>query len=38
VLSNELFVNLHNGNRDGLRFILGHQMGHIRLHHVSLWY
>jgi Zn-dependent protease with chaperone function len=38
VLSNELFVNLYNGNRDGLRFILGHEMGHIRLHHVSLWY
>lgn len=38
VLSNELFANLYNGNRDGLRFILGHEMGHIRLHHVSLWY
>jgi len=38
VLANELFVNLYNGNRDGLRFILGHEMGHIRLHHVSLWY
>jgi Zn-dependent protease with chaperone function len=38
VLSNELFVNLYNKNRDGLRFILGHEMGHIRLHHVSLWY
>jgi Zn-dependent protease with chaperone function len=38
VLSNELFVNLYNSNRDGLRFILGHEMGHIRLHHVSLWY
>jgi Zn-dependent protease with chaperone function len=38
VLSNELFVNLHNSNRDGLRFILGHELGHIRLHHVSLWY
>jgi Zn-dependent protease with chaperone function len=38
VLANELFVNLHNGNRDGLRFILGHELGHIRLHHVSLWY
>jgi Zn-dependent protease with chaperone function len=38
VLSNELFVNLYNNNRDGLRFILGHEMGHIRLHHVSLWY
>jgi Zn-dependent protease with chaperone function len=38
VLSNELFVNLDNDNRDGLAFILGHEMGHIRLHHVSLWY
>jgi len=38
VLSNELFVNLYNNNRDGLRFILGHEMGHIRLHHVALWY
>lgn len=38
VLSNELFVNLHESNRDGLRFILGHELGHIRLHHVSLWY
>lgn len=38
VLSNELFVNLYNENRDGLRFIFGHELGHIRLHHVSLWY
>src|SRR4029434_11030096 len=38
VLSNELFVNLYRNNREGLRFILGHEMGHIRLHHVSLWY
>jgi Zn-dependent protease with chaperone function len=38
VLSNELFANLERGNREGLRFILGHEMGHIRLHHVSLWY
>jgi Zn-dependent protease with chaperone function len=38
VLSNELFANLHNRNHDGLRFILGHELGHIRLHHVSLWY
>jgi Zn-dependent protease with chaperone function len=37
-LSNELFVNLYESNRDGLRFILGHELGHIRLHHVSLWY
>jgi Zn-dependent protease with chaperone function len=38
VLSNELFVNLYDNNREGLRFILGHEMGHIRLGHVSLWY
>ncbi|MFC3383052.1 M48 family metallopeptidase [Couchioplanes azureus] len=38
VLSNELFVNLYHHNQDGLRFILGHELGHIRLHHVSLWY
>jgi Zn-dependent protease with chaperone function len=38
VLSNELFANLYNDNRDGLRFILGHELGHVRLHHVSLWY
>jgi Zn-dependent protease with chaperone function len=38
VLSNELFANLYQDNREGLRFILGHEMGHIKLHHVSLWY
>jgi Zn-dependent protease with chaperone function len=38
VLSNELFANLYQNNRHGLRFILGHEMGHIRLHHVALWY
>jgi len=38
VLSNELFANLYENNRHGLRFILGHEMGHIRLHHVALWY
>ncbi|MEV4637578.1 M48 family metallopeptidase [Actinoplanes sp. NPDC049548] len=38
VLANELFTNLYRDNREGLRFILGHELGHIRLHHVSLWY
>jgi Zn-dependent protease with chaperone function len=38
VVANELFVNLYDGNREGLRFILGHEVGHIRLHHVSFWY
>lgn len=37
-LSNELFANLRNDNREGTRFILGHEIAHIRLHHVSLWY
>ena len=38
VLSNELFANLRDDNREGTRFILGHEIGHIRLHHVALWY
>ncbi|MFD0689084.1 M48 family metallopeptidase [Actinomadura fibrosa] len=38
VLSNELFANLVKNNREGLRFILGHEMGHIKLNHVDLWY
>lgn len=38
VVSSELFAHLREENRDGLRFILGHEMAHIRLRHVSLWY
>jgi Zn-dependent protease with chaperone function len=38
VISNELFANLDNNNREGLRFILGHECAHIRLGHVALWY
>ena len=38
VIANELFANLYENNRDGLRFILGHEVGHIKLHHVSLLY
>jgi Zn-dependent protease with chaperone function len=38
VVSNELFANLRDGNRAGLRFILGHEAAHIRLGHVALWY
>ncbi len=38
VLSNELFANLRNDNREGTRFILGHEIAHIRLRHVALWY
>ena len=36
--SNELFANLYDNNRNGLRFILGRELGHIRFHHVALWY
>jgi Zn-dependent protease with chaperone function len=38
VLNSELFANLYAHNRDGLRFVLGHELGHVRLHHVALWY
>ena len=38
MLTNELFANLRHDNREGTRFILGHELGHIRLHHVALWY
>jgi|GEM_PF-1513180 len=37
-ISNELFANLRDRNREGLRFIMGHEAAHIRLGHVSLWY
>jgi Zn-dependent protease with chaperone function len=38
VLANELFANLRRESQAGLSFILGHELGHIKLHHVSLWY
>ena len=38
VLHSELFANLYQNNREGLAFIVGHEMGHIRLHHTRLWY
>lgn len=38
VLNSELFANLYQNNREGLAFIIGHEMGHIRLHHTRLWY
>ena len=38
VLHSELFANLYQNNREGLAFILGHEMGHIRLNHTRLWY
>ena len=38
VLHSELFANLYQNNREGLAFIIGHELGHIRLHHTRLWY
>jgi Zn-dependent protease with chaperone function len=38
VLHSELFANLYQHNREGLAFIVGHELGHIRLHHTRLWY
>jgi Zn-dependent protease with chaperone function len=38
VIVNELFANLARESQAGLRFILGHELAHIKLHHVSLWY
>ena len=38
VVSSELFAHLREENREGLRFILGHELGHVRLHHTGLWY
>ena len=38
VLHSELFANLYQSNREGLAFILGHELGHIRLNHTRLWY
>ncbi|HEX5157906.1 MAG TPA: M48 family metallopeptidase [Ktedonobacterales bacterium] len=38
VLHSELFANLYQNNREGLAFIFGHEMGHIRLSHTRLWY
>jgi Zn-dependent protease with chaperone function len=34
----ELFMNTLEENRKALRFIIGHELGHIRLSHTRLWY
>jgi len=38
VISNELFANLYDNNREGLAFIIGHELGHIKRHHTKIWY
>jgi Zn-dependent protease with chaperone function len=38
VIHSELFSNTYEKNRDALAFIIGHELGHLRLGHTRLWY
>jgi Zn-dependent protease with chaperone function len=38
VIHSELFSNTYEKNRDALAFIVGHELGHLRLGHTRLWY
>ena len=38
VVHSELFSNTYEKNRDALAFIIGHELGHLRLGHTRLWY
>src|SRR5215211_2335358 len=38
VIHSELFSNTYEKNRDALAFIVGHDLGHLRLGHTRLWY
>jgi Zn-dependent protease with chaperone function len=38
VIHSGLFANTLEQNQRALRFIVGHELGHIRLHHTRLWY
>ena len=38
VIHSELFSNTYEKNKDALAFILGHELGHLRLGHTRLWY
>src|SRR5215207_3933943 len=38
VIHSELFSNTYEKNKDALAFILGHELGHLRLRHTRLWY
>jgi Zn-dependent protease with chaperone function len=38
VIHSELFSNTYERNKDALAFILGHELGHLRLRHTRLWY
>lgn len=38
VIHSELFSNTYDRNKDALAFIIGHELGHLRLGHTRLWY
>jgi Zn-dependent protease with chaperone function len=38
VIHSELFSNTYKRNKDALAFIVGHELGHLRLGHTRLWY
>jgi Zn-dependent protease with chaperone function len=38
VIHSELFSNTYEKNKDALAFIIGHELGHLRLGHARLWY
>src|ERR671917_768571 len=38
VVHSELFSNTYQKNKDALAFIIGHELGHLRLGHTRLWY
>src|SRR5215203_1766512 len=37
-IHSELFSNTYETNKDALAFIIGHELGHLRLGHTRLWY
>src|ERR671917_425987 len=38
VIHSELFSNTYEKNKEALAFIIGHELGHLRLGHTRLWY
>src|SRR3712207_883534 len=38
VIHSELFSNTYEKNKDALAFIIGHELGHLRLGHTRLWH
>src|SRR5215213_3134877 len=38
VIHSELFSNTYEKNKEALVFIVGHELGHLRLGHTRLWY